>query len=140
MRTQRRWLLGIAAVLILVALVLFGLGRLGRGPMSQVETTSIEPQRYRLLGEGGDPNVVVLIFPWGEEGFCSGQFRADVTETATEIRVGPVIGRTVHLGACAGLGTDNGMAGVEVFLSAPLGNRRVIRAGDGAELPPDPRS
>jgi hypothetical protein len=129
--TAKRWfgILGILSiVLAAIMLATVALNRLG--------TTRIEPQDYALLGEGGDPLVVMVGFPWAEDGFCSGQFTIEVTETATEIRVGAVVSRNVHIGACAGIGTLDGRAAVGAFLSAPLGDRRVIRASDGAELPP----
>jgi hypothetical protein len=43
------------------------------------------------LGEGGDPLVVMIGVTWTKNGYCSGQFKVQATETATEVRVGTVL-------------------------------------------------
>ena len=126
------------AVAAPVALVLAVAGCLGAGPLSVigVDERHVEPQSVALLGQGGDPLVGVVRFPWPGDGFCSGQFHVDAAETATQVRVGTVVSRVTRWnGACAGIGTLDGMASAELRLSAPLGLREVIRATDGAPLP-----
>lgn len=131
---KQTWSVVVTAVLVPVAVVLVCLGCLGLGPLWAIGATGIEPESVGLLGQGGDPRVVVIGFPWDEEGFCTGTFRVDVSETATEVRVGTVRAERWHIGACAGLGTVDGHAAVEARLAAPLGDRRAIRASDGAQL------
>ena len=55
------------------------------------------------------------------------------------VRVGTVISQLQNPdGICAGLGTWNNRAWVDLRLAAPLGNRRVVRDSDGAPLPFEP--
>jgi hypothetical protein len=72
---------------------------------------------------------------WSKDGYCSGQFTVDGTETATEIRVGTVVSREHSGGTCSGLGTMDNMAWAELRLASPLGDRVVVRDSDGARLP-----
>lgn len=88
-----------------------------------------------LLGEGGDPLIVNVMVRWPQGGYCSGQFRVAATETPTQVHVGSVESRVNRgNGGCAELGTVDGTAWVPLQLSSPLGERRVIRASDGAVL------
>ena len=126
------------AVAVPVALVLLVAGCLGAGPLSVigVDERRVEPRSVALLGQGGDPLVVMVRFPWPGDGFCSGQFHVDAVETATQVRIGTVVSRVTRWGgSCAGLGTVDGMAAAELRLSAPLGLREVVRARDGDPLP-----
>ena len=128
---------------VVVAVVVGGglalAGAQGIGPLGAAlgtEVTQVAAQTVALLGESGDPNVIILKFPWPKDGYCSGQFTVPVTETGDQVRVGDVTSRLRQRGgSCAGLGTDNGMAGVDVLLAAPLGDRTVVRASDGRPLP-----
>jgi hypothetical protein len=72
---------------------------------------------------------------WTKEGWCIGQFTVQATETPTEVRVGTVTSREYPDGSCAGVGTADNMAGAELRLASPLGDRIVIRESDGARLP-----
>lgn len=102
----------VAAVLIPVAVVLVCLGSLGLGPLWAIGATGIEPESVALLGQSGDPQVIVIGFPWNKDGFCTSTFHVDVSETATEIRVGTVHAQRWQIGACAGLGTDGDVYGL----------------------------
>jgi hypothetical protein len=101
----------------------------------RVTETQLEPQAVRLLGEAGDPLVILIGVTWTREGWCSGQFTVTATETPTEVHVGNVISREREGGFCAGLGTADNMAWATVSLTSPLGDRPVIRDSDGARLP-----
>ena len=135
---MRRKLRIAAFVAVPVVLVLVVAGCLGAGPLSAigVDERRVEPRSVALLGQGGDPLVVMVRFPWPGDGFCSGQFHVEATESATQVRVGTVVSRVTRWGGtCAGLGTVDGMAAAELRLSTPLGLREVVRARDGARLP-----
>ena len=86
-------------------------------------------------GEGGDPLVIMIGVKWTKDGWCSGQFTVQATETPTEVHVGHVTSREHSKGMCAGLGTADNTAWAYVQLAAPLGDRVVIRDSDGAPLP-----
>ncbi len=86
------------------------------------------------LGPAGDPLTVMITFPWAADGFCSGQFTVSAGETDQEVRVSDVTSREVRRGSCAGLGTNDGTAGVGLTLDRPMGDRRVVRASDGTPL------
>lgn len=101
----------------------------------RVTVTELEPQQVRLLGEGGDPLVIAIGVHWPKEGYCSGQFTVRASETATEVRVDNVISREHSKGLCDGLGTADQTAWADRTLAAPLGDREVVRASDGARLP-----
>jgi hypothetical protein len=80
--------------------------------------------------------VVVIMFPWHADGFCSGQFSVSAQESEASVVVSQVSGVEWPAGElCAGLGTDGRIAGVELTLAAPLGQRVVTRAVDGALVP-----
>jgi hypothetical protein len=101
-----------------------------------VEVTEVQPVAYRPLGPRGDPLVLIVLFPWPHDGFCSGQFRAAATETDQQVTVGTVTSRIARgPGGCAGLATVGGAAGVELKLTKSLGRRRVVRATDSSTLP-----
>lgn len=97
------------------------------------------PVAVRQLGEGGDPLVIMIGIEWAHDGWCSGQLSVTATETPAEVRVDDVVDRPPHGdGGCAGLGTINSRAWVDLTLSAPLGTRAVVRASDGVVLPEVP--
>lgn len=97
--------------------------------------THLEPQSVVLLGEGGDPLWVNVMVRWPQDGYCSGQFTAAASETPTQVHVGSVESRVYRgNGSCPGLATVDGTASVPLQLSSPLGERRMIRASDGAVL------
>lgn len=126
------------AVILLVGAGLVAAGYLGRGPLAAlagVRVTHVEVEGVRGLSTSGDPLVLVVVFPWPHDGFCSGQFTASVQETDREVRVGQVTSVEHRGGACAGLGTQNGWAGASLTLDRPVGTRAVVRASDGALLP-----
>ena len=110
-------------------------GYLGLGPLSSLGVTEHQPQAYGLLGEGGDPRVIVIKFRWTKDGSCSGQFAVRATETPTEVRVSNVTSLDHYYLACAGTGTVNNMASAELHLTGPLGDRAVVRDSDGTRLP-----
>jgi hypothetical protein len=127
-------------VAIVVACAVLGYGIAGcvglvTVPFGPVVVTRLEPEAIAFLGEGGDPYVVVVGFPWTKDGYCSGQFHVSAVESATTIRVGTVVSRESRFGACAGLGTANNMAWVDLRLSLPPGDRSFVRDSDGASLP-----
>ncbi|WP_328476078.1 hypothetical protein OHA21_20980 [Actinoplanes sp. NBC_00393] len=126
------------AVAGLAALAVTGLGLVaaahhGVGPL--VPEQELRPEKAALLGEGGDPLVLMVGVPWSEDGYCDGQFTARAIETATEVRVGAVISRVFPGQFCDGLGTIDDTAWVGVHLAAPVGNRTVVRADDNSTLP-----
>lgn len=98
----------------------------------------LTPTSVALLGEGGDPNVVMVVFPWAERDFCPGQFKVTAAETPTLVTVSQVSNREPSIrlvGGCAGVGSDGVSASVELRLAGPLGDREVVRAVDGQQLP-----
>jgi hypothetical protein len=131
MRSAR--LLRLVAVSALVA----GVAACDAGPFAvdRVTETRLQPQAAMLLGEGGDPLVVMIGVPWSKDGYCSGQFTVSGTETATEVRVGTVVSIEHSTGGCAGLGTADHTAWAPLRLTSPLGDRVIVRDSDGARLP-----
>lgn len=121
-----RWLLHLLAACAMLAGV--------AACSDHVTVTQLEPQSYRMLGEGGDPLVILIGVTWTKDGYCPGQFRVEGTETTTEVRVGYVTSREHSRGACAGVGTVNSTAWADLHLTSPLGDRAVIRDSDGARL------
>lgn len=98
--------------------------------------TRHRPTAYSDLGEGGDPDTIMIGFEWPHDGWCSGQFSITAAETPTEVRVHDIVSRTPRAGSeCAGLGSDGSMAWEGLTLSAPLGDRKVVCAEDGHVLP-----
>jgi hypothetical protein len=130
LRARRRGFLGVALV-VLVAALYFG-DRLLTQP--QFIETSIQPKAL-MPGGPGDTIDFSVLFAWTEGGYCVGQFRVTATETTTQVRVGPVISRRYLYGACAGLGTTENVASVELKLTSPVGKRAVVRNSDGVALP-----
>lgn len=102
---------------------------------SGVSETSLQPQAVRLLPPGNDPRGVTVEVTWLKDGWCVGEFQAQATETATEVRLGPVIDRQNPHAVCAGVGSDHKMAWADLTLKAPLGKRLVVRSSDGVVLP-----
>jgi hypothetical protein len=137
MNVPRRWLVGLVAALTCVGVGLVAAGFLGFGPVARdgVTETQHQPQVVKLLGEGGDPLVVMIGVTWTKDGYCSGQFEVQATETPTEIRVGTVLSREYANGDCAGIGTDDTFAWAELRLTSPLGERAVVRDSDSSLLP-----
>src|SRR5260370_20650765 len=100
--------------------------------------TSIRPESLSA-GGFGDTTDYRVFFTWTEDGYCVGQFHVTATETATQVRVGPVISRRyLYGGICAGVGTVENVASVGLNLTSALGKPAVVRASDGAPLPPFP--
>ncbi len=133
-----RWrllLTHVAVACVMLAVTACDLGALAP---DHVTVTRLEPQSVRLPGEGGDPLVILIGVTWTKEGWCSGQFTVEATETPTEVRVGYVTSREHSKGWCAGLGTADSTAWADVQLVSPLGDRVVIRDSDGARLPMRP--
>ena len=137
MKSRLPWLVMAVVVLIFAVLGCVAAGYRGRGPLSTLGVTESEllPQAVRLLGEGGDPLVILIGVHWTKDGWCLGQFTVQATETPAEIRVSNVTSREFHYGMCDGVGTADNMAWAEVRLSTPLGNRAVVRDSGGARLP-----
>ncbi len=131
------WLVPLLMVAVCVGAYIWAAGYDGHGPLAALgmTKTELQPQAVRLSGTGGDPLVILIAVPWTKDGYCTGQFTVHATETATEVHVGNVTSREYHRGECAGVGTDNNMAWVDVRLDSPLGSRVVIRDSDGARLP-----
>ena len=94
----RHLVIAVIAVLVLGGVGLAIAGYNGHGPFAApgVVETRHEPEVIRELGEGGDPLVIMVGFAWPEDGYCSGQFHVSAVETATEVRVGPVISRLLN--------------------------------------------
>jgi len=125
--TRGRWLAAAVAV-ILVAAAAFGIQQKMRIVITE---ESIQPE----FGSPQDGAGLMVGITWKRSGFCAGQFRVKVTETATEVRVDNVISRTANQGGCADVGTVDNVAWVTVQLAAPVGSRSVVRDSDGAPLP-----
>jgi hypothetical protein len=98
-----------------------------------VTVTELQPERVQVGGHGD--LVIHIGVHWPKDGCCSGQFTVTATETATQVRVDNVISREYGNIPCAGLGTVNQTVWVGLTLAAPLGDREVVRASDGARLP-----
>lgn len=135
-RTRRR-LVAAAAALTCAGLGTVAVGFFGFGPLDRpaVTETRLEPQRVSVLGQGGDPLVLMVGVTWTEEGYCDGQFEVHATESATEVRIGTVVSREEPGMLCAGLGTAGNTAWTSVYLAAPLGERQAVRESDGFVLP-----
>jgi hypothetical protein len=136
-KSGRRWLFLLTAVSAFAVFGCVTAAYLGVGPLAahRMTETQLQPQVIRLLGEGGDPLVVMVGVTWTKDGYCSGQFTATATETATEIRTGAIISREYRFEDCAGIGTTDNMAWAELRLAMPLGNRVVVRESDEVRLP-----
>jgi hypothetical protein len=100
----------------------------------RVTVTQLQPQQVQL-DTRGDPLVIWIGAYWTKDGVCEGQFTVTGTETATQVRVDNVISREHSNSTCAGFGLANATAWTELTLAAPLGDREVVRASDGARLP-----
>jgi hypothetical protein len=138
MNVARRWLVVLVAASAFVGFAGVGAGFLSIGPLARlgVTETELQPQVVRLLDEGADPLVFIGV-TWMKGGYCSGQFKVQAVETATEVRVGMVLSREnrgVPM-SCAGLGTVDNMAWASLRLSSPLGGRVMVRDSDGSLLP-----
>jgi hypothetical protein len=131
MPRRRSVILLVATVALVVVLLV-----LVRRPWEAgVTEKSLQPQAVMLLPPGNDPRVGEVGVLWTKPGWCVGQFRAEATETATEVWLGTVVSREDPNGACAGVGTGGKMAWAELTLKAPFGARKPIRASDGVALP-----
>jgi hypothetical protein len=138
MNVVRRWLVVLIAAPACVGFAAVAAGFLSVGPLAAlgVTETELQPQVVRLLDEGADPLVMIGV-TWMKGGYCSGQFKVQVAETATEVRVGMVLSRE-NRGvptSCAGFGTIDNMAWAPLRLSSPLGERVMVRDSDGSLLP-----
>lgn len=131
---RRVWWIGGSAGVLLVAVMAVV------SPVAQLKTTEqystqITPLYVVAPEKGMDPRTVMVVFPWGESGFCVGQFLITATESPTRVVVNQVRARTIGRDeGCAGVGTDGVTAGDYLQLDAPLGNRTVTRAQDGKPL------
>ena len=126
--------LGVAAACAVVS----GVTACDAGPfdVDRVTVTQLEPQSFDRPDAAGDPLVMPVYVTWTKEGWCSGQFTVQATETPTEVRVGTVTSVEHSKGGCAGIGTAaDHTATVVVRLAAPLGDRDVIRDSDGVHMP-----
>jgi hypothetical protein len=136
--SSRRSLQGAVLVLVLlVGLGLAGAGYTGSGPLARwlgYERQTLTPIGVQVPGEAGDPLVIGIAVRWTEQGWCIGQFSVTAVETATEVRVGQVRSELRRNGFCSGLGTILDRAWADLRLRQPLGDRRVVRASDGAVL------
>jgi hypothetical protein len=87
--------------------------------------------------QAGAPDLLSVGVPWSEDGYCLSQFSVEVTESHSDVRISQVISHADRNywggSACAGVGTSDGLAWVDVQLAEPLGDRRVFD-GDGNEL------
>lgn len=129
---NRRALAGLAVLGVLLAALL-----LITGVWRPFSVRTLTPEGVARLGAGGDPAVVMVYFGWGESGYCPEQFTVTADETASRVVVGQVVNTEPQFSiirSCAGVGTLNGMAGVPLRLAAPVGDREVRRALDGATL------
>jgi len=129
-KKARRRLLVLMGAGVAVAALVFLLDRRQLG----VSETLLQPQSVMLLPPGNDPRRIDVGVVWLKPGWCVGQFRAEATETATEVWLGTVVSREDPNGNCAGMGTGGKMAWAELTLKAPFGARKPIRASDGVVL------
>ncbi len=111
---------------------------MGRGPFAPTPPEpTITATEVWTLGEGGDPWVVAVVFPWDwiEEDYCLG-FDVSAVESGTSVVVGQVT-RHEWLGdaPCIGGAPREGLGSAHLELRAPLGDRLVTGAVDGATLP-----
>jgi hypothetical protein len=124
-----RWLIAVAAIVLVIAVYVVVQEHL----RVRVTEESLQPQ---VVGsQDGGPLAFRVGVTWFDAGWCYGQFQVKATETATHVRVGPVISRTYSAGACAGLGTVNNIAWAPLALMSPIGTRVIVRDSDGAVLP-----
>lgn len=124
------WLTAAAALVVLAA-IFFGFRQHLQVHFTE---TSIQPEVVSPQ-ENGTPRDFRVGFTWRESGWCVGEFRVKATETATQVRVGPVIDRVASSGGCGGVGTVDNMAWAPLTLTSPLGQRAVVRDSDGVVLP-----
>ncbi len=101
----------------------------------QISVQSIQPAFVTPIGSDGSLTNVDVGFPWTEQGYCLGQFRAEAKETFGQIRVGAVMSRTNSNENCAGVGSNGKWATAPLSLRAPIGVRQVVRDSNGAPLP-----
>jgi hypothetical protein len=133
--SRRRPLIIVAAVLVTAAALVAVL--LAADVLRPNLDRDLTPSAVALPGEGADPLALYVVFPWPEEGFCSGQFQVTAEETATRVTISQVRNRDPLFSwsrSCAGIGTVGGTAAVDVILEQPLGERAVHRAVDGIRL------
>jgi hypothetical protein len=93
----------------------------------------IEPSGV-AAGPNVDPREPLVSFAWTEGEFCTGQFSITVTETNTEVRLGPVHSKRLRNALCPGMSAQGTIAHVTAHLRTPIGSRRVVRASDGVPL------
>jgi hypothetical protein len=139
MKTEvRRRAFVLSAVMVVAALVVGLMTWMGRGPFAQTtREVAITPTEVWTLGEGGDPWVVVVAFPWDwrEEDYCLG-FDVSAVESATSVMVGQVKPHEWPGDApCIGGAPPEGVGSSYLELKAPLGDRVVTRSVDGEALP-----
>lgn len=146
MLTRRR-VIRIVALAVLISFVVVGLlaaarvgpfspASIGPVPLAEFNETRWMPVAVAAGDGGDDARMMTVEFPWPHDGYCSGQFTVNVTETPTEVRVGQVVSQEPNRGqACGGIGTNGTFAVTFVRLAIPLGGRAVVRAGDSQPLP-----
>jgi len=125
-RSRRWWLASLLGLLAVAALTM----RVAYLIHQPTQPTLIAP--LSVVGEPGSTNLTV-VFPWLQQGFCVGQFSVAVHESATTVAVSDVVDHGPGP-VCGGIGTEGGVASVDVTLSTPLGKRHVVRATDGSVL------
>ncbi len=128
----------VIAVIVLAAFLTAGVG----SALLSIDRLSyrlenLEPVQALVPALPGDPRQLAVAVRWDTDGYCSGQLSAVIDETPDRVVVRTVQNREPRFGdgGCAGLGSDDGLAYGTVELTAPLGERPVYRASDGALLP-----
>ncbi|SMO86550.1 hypothetical protein SAMN06266982_1292 [Propioniciclava tarda] len=133
-RPRRRWHTALA--LLIVAGLIASVAYVLLTPLRR--TDYLQPTAARTLGEGGDPNVLMILSPWDQRDYCPGEFSVGAAETDTVVSVSAIrrVSAAVPLfGGCAGAEALHGQVAVELRLGQPLGSRTVVRAEDGSPLP-----
>src|SRR5690349_15261237 len=127
--------IAIGAIAIAALAAIFVYASRGQIWQSRVIEGTFDPEFVVPASGQEDPHDVGVGFRWPERGFCLGEFRVNIAETATEVRVGQVVRHVSAAGTCAGVGTNGRSAIAHETLKSPIGSRLVVRASDGLPLP-----
>jgi hypothetical protein len=127
--------IAIGAIAIAALAAIFVYASRGQIWQSRVIEGTFDPEFVVPASGQEDPHDVGVGFRWPERGFCLGEFRVNIAETATEVRVGQVVRHVSAAGNCAGVGTNGRSAIVHETLKSAIGSRLVVRASDGLPLP-----